>query len=68
MRTKRRRFLQYGAALAGLKAPSAFAAAESDTAAPVFQTANARWQAAYDRALAILAANVQILPRYAKPS
>jgi hypothetical protein len=67
MKTNRRRFLPYGTALAGLKAPSAFAAAESDTAAPVFQTANARWQAAYDRALAILAANVQVLRRYAEP-
>jgi hypothetical protein len=35
--------------------------------APEFRTANARWQAAYDRALAILAANVQVLPRYNKP-
>ena len=42
----------------------AFAAGES---APHFQTANAQWQAAYDRALGILAANVQVLPRYNKP-
>lgn len=35
--------------------------------APEFRTANARWQAAYDRALASLAANVQVLPRYSKP-
>ena len=34
---------------------------------PEFRTANARWQAAYDRALAVLAANVQVLPRYTKP-
>jgi hypothetical protein len=35
--------------------------------APEFRTANARWQAAYNRAVAILAANVQVLPRYSKP-
>ena len=35
--------------------------------APVFRTANARWQAAYDRALAILSGNVRVLPRYPKP-
>jgi hypothetical protein len=35
--------------------------------APEFRTANARWQAAYNRAAAILAANVQVLPRYSKP-
>lgn len=34
---------------------------------PEFRTANAHWQAACDRALAILAANVRILPRYSKP-
>jgi len=32
-----------------------------------FRTANTRWQAAYDRALAILAGNVQVLPRYSEP-
>ena len=34
---------------------------------PQFTTANARWQAAYDKALAVLAANVQVVPRYAGP-
>jgi hypothetical protein len=34
---------------------------------PEFHTANSRWQAAYNRALAVLAANVQVLPRYSKP-
>lgn len=34
---------------------------------PDFRTANSRWQAAYDRALAVLAGNVQVLPRYGKP-
>ena len=34
---------------------------------PEFRTADTQWQTAYDRALAILAANVQVLPRYDKP-
>jgi hypothetical protein len=34
---------------------------------PEFRTANLRWQAAYDRALAVLAAKFQVLPRYSKP-
>src|SRR5882757_5027987 len=33
----------------------------------VFTTANTRWQRAYDRALEILAGNVQVLPRYDGP-
>ncbi|GAA3750675.1 hypothetical protein GCM10022270_06150 [Terriglobus aquaticus] len=32
--------------------------------APVFQTADARWQAGYDHALRVLAGNVQRLPNY----
>jgi hypothetical protein len=43
------------------------ALAEPDRQAPEFRTANTRWQAAYNRALAILAANVQVLPRFNKP-
>lgn len=34
---------------------------------PFFTTANVRWQSAYDHALAVLAGNVQVLPRYGKP-
>ena len=45
----------------------ASAHAEPDPQRPEFRTANSRWQAAYDRALAVLAANVQVLPRYDKP-
>jgi hypothetical protein len=41
--------------------------AETDRQHPEFRTANTRWQTAYDRALAVLAANVQVLPRYNKP-
>ena len=32
-----------------------------------FSTANAAWQAAYDKAMRILAANVQVMPRYDQP-
>lgn len=68
MKTNRRAFLRYGAAAwAGVKAPPTFAASEPDPAAPVFRTSNTRWQAAYDRALAVLAGNVRTLPRYPKP-
>jgi hypothetical protein len=35
--------------------------------APEFRTANQRWQAAYDKALMVLAKNVRVLPRYDKP-
>src|SRR2546429_462391 len=52
---------------AAVGASRAFAAPRADQHAPQFRTANARWQAAYDRALAVLAANVQILPRYNQP-
>ena len=62
----RRRFLAGGAALAAIGGLAETARAQAD-AAPQFSTRDARWQAAYDRALAVLAANVQILPRFAKP-
>ena len=35
--------------------------------APVFTTANRRWQAAYDKALAVLAANVRTMPYVSAP-
>jgi len=66
----RRRFMAASAALAATgtlartAADSAQAAAE-DT--PQFKTQDAAWQSAYDEALSVLAANVQLLPRYAKP-
>jgi hypothetical protein len=43
----------------GLAAPTA--------SAPEFQTANKRWQETYDKALSLLAGNVQVMPRYDKP-
>ncbi len=53
----RRAFLASGAA----------ALAVSPAATPQFRAADARWQTAYDKALAVLAANVRTLPSYAKP-
>jgi len=35
--------------------------------APVFRTGNARWQAAYDKALDVLGRNVQVMPYVTKP-
>jgi len=62
----RRTFLLQGtAALATLNSAAALAAANSS--APSFQTANTRWQKAYDGALAVLAGNVQFVPGYEKP-
>jgi len=60
----RRVFLKQAVA-AGLGTRFAGAAQEHDQ--PEFRTADSRWQAAYDRALAVLAANVRVLPRYDKP-
>lgn len=64
---ERREFLRGSAAAllaAGSRQP-ARAVAGSD--APLFSTANRRWQQAYDRALQVLAANVQVLPRFNAP-
>src|SRR6476646_4128860 len=66
MSLHRRAFLQRTVA-AGLAAVCASAFPEADPQAPEFRTANSRWQATYARALAVLAGNVQVLPRYAKP-
>ncbi|HUI53686.1 MAG TPA: hypothetical protein VLY04_01855 [Bryobacteraceae bacterium] len=64
----RRVFLKHGArVVVGVTAGSALAVPGSDAEAPEFRTANERWQAAYDRALDVLAANVRVLPRFAKP-
>ena len=41
--------------------------AETAVSQPQYSTRNTRWQAAYDKALAVLAANVQVVPRYAGP-
>lgn len=62
----RRRFLAAGATIAAIATLRETARAQADTA-PRFSTQHAGWQAAYDKALAVLAANVQILPRFSKP-
>ena len=60
----RRALLKRGAAaLIASSLPKAFA----ETEAPYFKTENRRWQAAYDKALQILANNVQVLPRFDGP-
>lgn len=61
----RRLFLAGGAALTVPGAIRAEAAPAGD--APRFATANARWQAAYDKALRILAGNVQVMPYVNRP-
>src|SRR5271163_3080504 len=64
----RREFLTRGAgALVAAKAGSALAVLPTTEGAPEFKTANARWQSAYDAALAALANNVQVLPRFDRP-
>ncbi|ADV83524.1 MGH1-like glycoside hydrolase domain-containing protein [Terriglobus saanensis] len=40
---------------------------DSSGSAPEFRTSNRRWQDAYDKALSILAHNVQVMPKYDKP-
>jgi hypothetical protein len=63
---RRREFIRQAAA-AGLGDRFVSASPEPDPQRPEFRTANSRWQTAYNRALAVLAANVQVLPRYNKP-
>jgi hypothetical protein len=66
VRVNRRGFLAGSAAIAATRALGDAARAQDDTA-PRFSTRHAGWQAAYDRALRVLAANVQVLPRFSKP-
>ncbi|MET0310169.1 MAG: alpha-L-rhamnosidase [Sphingomonas sp.] len=64
----RRAFLAGTAAtLATLPAAQRALAEAAAGDAPVFTTGNARWQAAYDKALAVLAGNVQTMPYVSKP-
>ena len=59
----RREFLTASAAvLVTARDSSAFASSE-----PVFRTGNARWQTTYDKALSVLAGNVQVMPRFPGP-
>jgi hypothetical protein len=65
---ERREFLRTSAAVALLAAGSRrLTQAESGHDAPVYSTANPRWQKAYDAALQVLAGNVQTLPHYDAP-
>ncbi len=64
----RRTFLKQGTgALIAAKTASALTASSPTEAPPQFKTSNVRWQSAYDAALAVLANNVQQMPRYNKP-
>ena len=60
----RRTFLKQGSgALIAMKAGTSSAAEEHETRQE-FKTANTRWQAAYDKAIAVLAGNVRVLSAY----
>jgi hypothetical protein len=64
---QRREFLTASAAtlLTARLGPRSFASASATT--PTYSTSNQRWQHAYNRALEILAANVQVMPRFPGP-
>ena len=66
---QRRTLLQHGAvACVAASLPSCLAEQnKGHLEGPYFKTSNKRWQAAYDKALAILAGNVQTLPRFDGP-
>jgi len=54
--------------LAGSGALAAFAARAQEVAeSPVYRGGDARWQAAYDKALSLLAGNVRVLPHFPEP-
>ena len=56
------------AALAPAVRPLAILAqSTSPSSTPSFSTSNTKWQHAYDRALEVLAGNVQVLPRFPYP-
>jgi hypothetical protein len=65
----RRQFLRQAAlAASALRAGAGYADyATPATDAPQYRTTNDRWQHAYDSALAVLAGNVRVLPRYDQP-
>lgn len=71
MHIDRRALLKSGAATVASAAigPSKMWAAQEQSAgsAPFFKTDDERWQRAYDKAIAILAANVQVMPRVPLP-
>jgi hypothetical protein len=63
----RRKFIRNTAMLASALRSTAFAEEVADANAPTYKTDNQPWQAAYDRALSVLAGNVRVLPHYDKP-
>ena len=63
---ERREFLRTSAA-ALLAGSGRLSWADAASDAPVFSTANRRWQRAYDQALQVLAGNVQVMPHYDAP-
>jgi len=63
-RVDRRQFIIASAATAALGSGATAAGTEE---APLFRTADARWQGAYDKALAVLAGNVQTMPYVSRP-
>ena len=64
----RRTFLKRAAAAwVVTKMASSAAVLGVEGGTPEFKTGNARWQAAYDQALVVLAGNVRVMPRYDKP-
>lgn len=62
----RRAFLS-GSAAAALALHTRAAAAAPDRAIPHFSTADTAWQKAYDKALAVLAGNVRLVPPLDRP-
>jgi hypothetical protein len=64
---ERREFLRTSAAALLHAGSGRLSRADTGRDVPVFSTANRRWQQAYDRALQVLAGNVQVLPHYDAP-
>ena len=64
---ERRQFLRASAAALMIAGSTRLSRAEANSGAPVFLTANHKWQQAYDRALEVLAGNVQVLPHFDSP-
>lgn len=63
----RRSFLRTAASGVAAASTLRFSHARAVEGAPRFSTANTGWQAAYDKALEVLDANVQVMPYISKP-
>lgn len=67
---RRRTFLKNGlefVAANALFSRVAMGAGDAGATAPVFSTDNQRWQKVYEKAIGVLAANVQVMPRFSGP-